>query len=95
MAWFEQQGARCMRTLASALVIGAALNCDYASARAETQEEWIALGQRVEFGEEGPLLERVEESGSIARLGRAELASAGFALDGERRREPCAAARAL
>src|SRR5437762_9065821 len=28
-----------------------------------------ALGQRVEFGEEGPLLERVEESGGIARLG--------------------------
>src|SRR5437016_6246396 len=29
-----------------------------------------ALGQRVEFGEEGPLLEPVDEKDGIARLGR-------------------------
>src|SRR5207253_822051 len=33
-----------------------------------------ALGQRVEFGDEGPLLEPVEEKGGIAGLGRPELA---------------------
>jgi formylmethanofuran dehydrogenase subunit E len=39
-----------MRTLASTLVIVAALICAHAPVRAETPEEWIALGQRVHGG---------------------------------------------
>jgi formylmethanofuran dehydrogenase subunit E len=39
-----------MPRLTSALVIVAALNCGHTQVRAETPEEWIALGQRVHGG---------------------------------------------